>query len=59
MNLVSRTLLVAETRRFVHQRASDTLMQGLAACLRKKVGKELEILETWVGNTKVENQVLS
>jgi hypothetical protein len=38
----------------------DTLMQRLAAYLRKKkVGKELEILETWVGNLKVENRVLS
>jgi hypothetical protein len=33
-------------------------MQGLGAYLmKKKVGKELEVLETWVGYANVKNQV--
>jgi hypothetical protein len=41
---------------FYHRGAAGALIQGLGAYLKKKkVGKELEILETWVGNLKVEN----
>jgi hypothetical protein len=41
---------------FYHRGAPLAMMQGLGPYLRKKkVGRELEILETWVGITKVEN----
>jgi hypothetical protein len=41
---------------FYHRGTSLAMMQGLGPYLRKKkVGRELEILETWVGDTKVEN----
>jgi hypothetical protein len=49
-------LLYEDEEGFYHRGAPLAMMQGLGPYLRKKkVGRELEILETWVGITKVEN----
>ena len=45
---------------FYHRGAAGALTQGLGVYLRmKKVGRELKNLKTWVGDTQVENRVLS